>query len=179
MIPDLTKQNTIDVVQTYQETDAKLQTLRATNLVAFKPKLFEAMKQASIGHATVEFDDSGDSGSVVGIASTSIDGTILSDLPNFAVDHTTFRYDMAPVTPSDEDAEHNKNLVFRIIATTQPMALADVLEEIFWDLIGRRHGGWENEDGAYGECRFDAMDGTVTLEVNERYTDYHYHAYEF
>ena len=179
MIPALENQETIDVVSTYDEAYAKLKTLRATRLAAFKPKLFEAMKQAGLGYARVEFDGSGDSGSVTGIFAGPEDGTILNDLPDFAIDYTTFSYDMAPTAPCDKETGHEKPPGYRIIATTKPMAFVDILEDIFWDLIGRRHGGWENNDGAYGECRFDAIDGTITLEVNERYTDYHYHEYEF
>ncbi len=179
MIPDLEKQETIDVAASYDEAYAKLQALRATYLAAFKTTLFEAMKQAGLGHARVEFDGSGDSGSITDVFSASDEGPILNEVPDVTISFTTFGYDIVPVTASENDDVDKQKHAFRIVATTKPAALTDVLEEIFWDLIGRRHSGWENGEGAYGECRFDATNGTITLEVNERYTEYHYHEYEF
>ena len=34
----------------------------------------------------------------------------------------------------------------------------------------QHHGGWENNDGAYGEFCFDASARSIHLEFNERFT---------
>jgi hypothetical protein len=31
-----------------------------------------------------------------------------------------------------------------------------------------KHGGWENNEGAYGEFTFDVAQRTITLDYNER-----------
>ena len=43
----------------------------------------------------------------------------------------------------------------------------------------KTHGGWENNDGAYGEYTFDVAERTITLDYNERHmeSDYSMHVF--
>ena len=34
--------------------------------------------------------------------------------------------------------------------------------------LAQTHGGWENNEGAYGEFTFDVAQRTITLDYNER-----------
>ena len=66
------------------------------------------------------------------------------------------------------------------IETTEPeagandMAITDVIESLAYNLLQNEHGGWENNDGAYGEFRFDTADRIITLGYNERFTSSEY-----
>jgi len=50
------------------------------------------------------------------------------------------------------------------------LSLEDVVEQLAYDLLSDTHGGWENNDGAYGEFCFDASARSIHLEFNERFT---------
>jgi hypothetical protein len=47
-------------------------------------------------------------------------------------------------------------------------SVSDVVEALAYDLLEEEHGGWENNDGAYGEFRFDVTDRTISLAYHER-----------
>jgi len=47
------------------------------------------------------------------------------------------------------------------------------VEALLYALLELRHGGWENDDGAYGSFCWNLVDGTLAHEHNQRYTDHH------
>jgi hypothetical protein len=51
--------------------------------------------------------------------------------------------------------------------------LRDAIETLCYDYLEQEHGGWENNDGAYGEFQFDVAERTIELEFSSRYTDVH------
>ena len=50
------------------------------------------------------------------------------------------------------------------------LLLEDVVEQLAYDFLSDAHGGWENNDGAWGEFCFDAAARCIHLEFNERFT---------
>ena len=46
-------------------------------------------------------------------------------------------------------------------------------------VLSDTHGGWENNDGAYGEFCFDASARTIHLEFNERFTSSELYTHDF
>lgn len=52
---------------------------------------------------------------------------------------------------------------------TLELTLSGALEQLAYDLLDQVHGGWENDDGAYGEFSFDVAARTITLDFNERF----------
>jgi hypothetical protein len=48
-----------------------------------------------------------------------------------------------------------------------------------YDVLEATHGGWETEDGAFGEFCFDAGSRTITLENNERRTETDFSSHVF
>lgn len=48
----------------------------------------------------------------------------------------------------------------------------DRVEALLYALLYMRHGGWENNDGAFGSFNWNLVDGTIEHEHNERFTDY-------
>lgn len=123
---------------------------RAASLVAGnKAALFEALTAAGITHVTVAFDGYGDSGQIENVDTFSGEGLV--KLPDIEVT-------IASACWGDPG----------IVAET--MTLYDAIERLAYDFLASAHGGWENNDGAYGEFCFDARAGTIQLDYNERFT---------
>ena len=59
------------------------------------------------------------------------------------------------------------------------LSLEDVVEQLAYDFLSDTHGGWENNDGAWGEFCFDGAARCIHLEFNERYTLSELHTPEF
>jgi hypothetical protein len=57
--------------------------------------------------------------------------------------------------------------------------VSDAVEALVYALLEETHGGWENNEGAYGEFTFNVTERTITLDYNERYEDSHYTQHNF
>ena len=55
----------------------------------------------------------------------------------------------------------------------------DAIERLAYDLLEETHGGWENNEGAYGEFVFDVAERTIRLEYNERVMETEYSEHEW
>ena len=62
---------------------------------------------------------------------------------------------------------------------TRSLSLEDVVEQLACDFLSDTHGGWENNDGAYGEFCFDAAARCIHLEFNERFTSSELFTHDF
>lgn len=51
--------------------------------------------------------------------------------------------------------------------------LADALENLAWKVLDDHHAGFEINDGAFGTVSLNATSGKLTLERNDRFTDFH------
>ena len=49
--------------------------------------------------------------------------------------------------------------------------MEEAIEILVYDVLSQKHGGWENNDGAYGEYTFDVAERTITLDYNERHME--------
>jgi hypothetical protein len=56
-------------------------------------------------------------------------------------------------------------------AVASQMPLEEAVETVCYGYLEETHGGWENNDGAFGEFRFDVAKRSIALEFNGRYTD--------
>ena len=143
----------------YEAKCAIAATLAAEVLPLTKRALFEALAQAGIHTVVVCFDGSGDSGQV-----ETVDGF---DSGNNLVQLTT-----DTIGFSEVDFESSS------IRVEQKAARA-VVEIMTYDFLRQTHGGWENNDGAYGEFTFDVAEQTIALDFNERFTDFTNYQHEF
>lgn len=116
---------------------------------ANKKALFDVLAAAKITQVTVSFDGYGDSGQVEDISAYSGGETV--DLPKGEI--TIAR----AIWGVDETTEST-------------MSVEDAVEQLAYDFLSETHGGWENNDGAYGEFTFDVEQRVITLDYNERYT---------
>ena len=46
--------------------------------------------------------------------------------------------------------------------------MKEAIERLAYDFLEETHGGWENNEGAYGNFLFDVTERTITLNYNER-----------
>lgn len=124
-----------------------------------KGTLFAALAAAGIASVVVTFDGSGDSGQIESMTAHEANGT------------------EAPL-PEQPIEIHGVSFDDATISVSQP-SLHEAIERMVYDFLEETHGGWENEDGAYGDCTFTVAEQAITLDYNERYTETHSHWHEF
>ena len=124
---------------------AKADQLRPTNKLA----LFGVLAAAGIVNVTVQFDGYGDSGQIESIDARGAEGDM--PLPEAEIEIAS---------PSHNGAD--------VVLDT--LQTRDAIEQLCYELLGDTHGGWENNDGAFGEFVFDVAAGTISLDHNDRYT---------
>ena len=115
-----------------------------------KAAVFDALAASGITSVTVTFDGEGDSGQIQEIAAYVAGNP--HPLPDVAIE-----IQQAPWGGGKLDSSHGP--------------LRDAVETLCYDFLSQEHGGWENNDGAYGEFIFNVAERTVELEFNGRYTD--------
>ncbi|MFD1911816.1 DUF6878 family protein [Halodurantibacterium flavum] len=142
----------------YLARQAEHERREAELLPVNKAALFGALAAAGITSVVVTFDGSGDSGQIEDI--TAQRGEELADLPPGVIT-------IASAAWGDPG----------IAANT--MSVEQAIEQLAYDLLSMKHGGWENNDGAYGEFTFDVATRVITLEHNERYTTTEFYSHEF
>ena len=142
----------------YQEQYAAARRLEAEILPRNKTVLFDALDDAGIATVTVEFEGSGDSGQMEKPCARTADDTIIS-LPSHSAEF--------------EQVYWSHGL------QKESMTIAEAVEIMAWRLLGHSHGGWENDDGGFGEVTFNVADRMITLDFNERYTETNYHRHTF
>ena len=137
------------------ERSALETTLRAQN----KEVLFDGLRLAGIAQVLVSFDGSGDSGQIESI-----------DARNDADHHVSLP--AAQIIFAGIDWQTRTPIEHRL-------TLEAAVEELVYDLLSDTHGGWENNDGAYGEFCIDARARTIHLEFNERFTSSELYTHDF
>lgn len=113
-----------------------------------KAALFEALARVGITTVLVEFDGYGDSGQIEDI-SAHAGPDIAVDLPECNVEIARVGYGSLEIVRESFPAK-------------------DAIERLAYDFLEETHGGWENNEGAYGDFLFDVADRTITLNYNER-----------
>ena len=142
----------------YMASHAAFQERAASLVAGNKQALFTALTAAGVTHVTVAFDGSGDSGQIENV--DAFHGEVMVDLPDSEVT-------IASASWGDPGI------------AVQTMTLFDAIERLAYDLLASTHGGWEINDGAYGEFCFDARAGTIQLDYNERFTSSEYYGHVF
>lgn len=132
---------------------------RATALYpANKAALMAAFAAAGITSVVVTFDGYGDSGQIENCEVKA--GDRLVDLPDTPVEIARTEFFCETVDRRSEP-------------------LREAIESVCYLILEAKHGGWENNEGAYGEFVFDVAAGTVTLDFNYRIETTENHSYEF
>lgn len=138
--------------RTATDTWTEYEKALATANTAKKSAVFDALTTAGITSVTVNFNGEGDSGQIEEVV--AFVGDTPQKLPDVAI----------PV----QDAAYG-----RAESAASARSLADSIETLCYDYLSQEHGGWENNDGAFGEFTLNVADRTVELEFNGRYSEFH------
>ena len=123
-----------------------------------KAALFDALAAAGITSVVVAFDGAGDSGQIESIDPRT--GAAAAALPVC---------DIEIATPAwDGSALHRRTL-----------PLDEAIEQLAYAFLEEAHGGWEDNEGAFGEFTFDVADRTIRLDYNERVESSEYSGHEW
>jgi hypothetical protein len=123
-----------------------------------KQVVFDALAAAGLTRITVEFDGIGDSGQIDEI--TAYAGDAIAELP-------------LPSLTLHQVAQNKGD------PRTTKVSLREAVETLCYDYLSQTHGGWENNDGAYGRFEFDVGKRSIYLDFNERFTDSTHHFHDF
>ena len=104
--------------------------------------LFDALAAGGVTLIVVTFDGYGDSGQIENIEAKVGDAVVA--MPAGEVEIAEAIWDQPEPSRS-------------------PVSISDVTERLAYDLPERIHCGLENNDGAYGDFTFDAVERTITL----------------
>ncbi len=121
-----------------------------------KAAVFEILARAGVTLVTVGFDGCGDSGQIESIEAYA--GDTAAEFPPGQIE-------LAEPGPDGGKVE--------------PFTLRDAVEKLSYDFLEETHGGWENNDGAYGEFTFDVKNRTITLAYHERHMESEYSEHVF
>jgi hypothetical protein len=139
----------------YQNHARRMAEARPAN----KAVLLDALGRAGITSVVVNFDGSGDSGQMERIDVHA--GEAEAQLPEGQIEF------VEPVLGYPDRSERSTHTV------------SDAIETLVYALLEETHGGWENDDGAYGEVTFDVAKRTITLDYNERHMESDYSCHTF
>lgn len=119
--------------------------------------VFDALSRSDLASITVSFNGEGDSGQIEDISVSPEEHAAPLDIPAKM---------MTVPWPGCE-----------LVSELHP--LREIIEDVCYAALSETHGGWENNDGAYGDFTFDVPHRTIKLEFNERYTatDYYEHSW--
>ena len=134
----------------WQQQERELARIANEVLPANKTTLFDALAAAGITTVTVNFDGCGDSGQIEMIEAKAGDDVI--PLPTVQIEIASAVWGSATID-------------------RQTRPLEEAIEILVYDVLNQKHGGWENNDGAYGEYTFDVAERTITLDYNERHME--------
>jgi hypothetical protein len=135
--------DTHDIMASYQNHQKALAEANGLN----KSAVFDALAAAGIATVNVTFDGEGDSG--------QIDNIMADD---------------SPTIPQVQIELQQTAWGTGKLDSTQS-TLRDAIERLCYDFLEQQQGGWENNDGAYGEFIFDVAQRSIELEFNARFSD--------
>lgn len=117
---------------------------------ANKAALFTVLSAVGITRVDLSFDGYGDSGQI-----ESIDAKV--DGADVLLPETTVTLTMIGWRDTDP--------------TERTLSVHDAIEHFVYDCLAQTHGGWENNEGAFGTFLFDVADQSITLDYNQRFED--------
>jgi hypothetical protein len=142
----------------FETTYARHKELCAKANALNKAVLFDALAAAGITSINVEFDGEGDSGQIHDISAKA--GDQEAQLPTTKITIQQLRWGQTEATPSE-------------------FTLEAAVEALCYDYLEQQHGGWENNDGAFGEFAINVTERTIDLEFYSRYTDTEKYSHSF
>ncbi len=137
--------------------EARRNQLDAELVPTNKTALFDVLAASGTVTVAVTFDGYGDSGQIESIDGRDAHGEL--------------------AVPEDEVTIASTNWDGEI--ERKAMSCREAIEQLAYDLLNTTYGGWENNDGAYGEFTFDVAARSISLDYNGRYTAVDTHSHEW
>ena len=149
-----------DIMKEVMEKMAADRKDRTTRAELNKVALANAVKPLGVTRIEVEFSGSSDSGQV-----DEIHYYVYKTLANNADTIKKTLVQEAKVTDSTTWSEAKKEWV----TTTKCPTIEELVEQICYDLLSANHGGWEINEGSYGEFVFSfGKSNKIDLTFNQR-----------
>ena len=149
--------------------ERRLQAVRKANELN-KTIVFDALAAASITQVFVEFDGYGDSGQIEGITAHMGEPPKALPAPAATGASPAVQAAAAVTLPKTRLTLHQAPWNSEELGTYET-TLQDAIENLCYGYLEQEHDGWENNDGAFGEFRFNVAERTIELEFNGRFTD--------
>lgn len=124
--------------------------LRAELDTINRKTLFDALDAAGLTTVTVEFNGYGDEGQI---------------------ESTKYFVDEAETIPAIESLMFARQRTMAAPRESEPISLEDAMDELLYDLLSRHYGGWQDNEGSYGEFTFNIAKRTVDLDIAMRFVD--------
>lgn len=127
---------------------------------ANKEILFDILADKGVETVNVNFSGSGDDGQVEG-----------SDLPE----------EIKKVVVEGTKISTGKIWTAGKVVETfkENPTVGEIVDSLCYTALENLYGGWENDDGAFGDFVFDVKGRKVLFNFNERYTETRLHEHEF
>ena len=134
-------------------------------------QLFTTLKFNSLAFDKVEvkYAGSGDSGAIEDINFYNEDKMLFSKFVGYAHEEQSVNIprDSALTDALKKDIHHNPTVC----------KLIGHLEDITYDMLEERHGGWEINDGQEGEFTFTFENDSI--QINHDYTVFHHESHQY
>lgn len=148
--------NTLHIMASAQNA----RSLSKERLTANRNKLLKKLRAIKATHAVIEYCGAGDSGAIEQVFIYTGDTEIKPQRKIQILSSRSVR--------NQDDTGWIDEL------KPQLVSLRDAIEYLVYDWLEFEHGGWENGDGASGECRINVKEGTFTLGHNIYYNESDY-----
>lgn len=136
--------------ETYSQNSARYAEARRELGKSNKAAIFDALAALKITEILVEFNGEGDQGQI---------------------EMLTFVRNGEPVLMPEATVRLQRASFGSTEIASSEYSLQEGIETLCYDFLEDEHGGWENNDGAFGEFRLDITKRTVELEFHGRFTD--------
>jgi hypothetical protein len=126
-----------------------------------KEILFDLLSSKGVATVTVTFDGGGDSGQIEEVVFLSAESDEISKVGISDIVVRGAKVDAGRVWSEDGFKQSYKS----------DPTVEELIESFCYSALETLYGGWENNDGAFGEFLFRVNDRTVCFDFNERYTE--------
>jgi hypothetical protein len=149
-----------EIMRSIMEEMAADRKKRATSAKLNKAALVEAIKPIGLTRIEVDFNGGGDSGQV-----DEVRYFIGKKEPEDLETIKRTLVQQAKINDSTNWSDDKKEWV----TTTKSPTIEELVEQICYDLLSANHGGWEINEGSYGEFVFSfGKSNKIDLTFNQR-----------
>jgi hypothetical protein len=139
---------------------AKMRADARCRLKANRDRILKALKAIGVTRVVVSYSGSGDSGQIDHVDIYQGDQKVEAKR-QISILRLESRWN-AQRSTWDEKLKNKR------------VSLSEALEELVYDWLEAEHGGWENNDGASGECTIDVSEDQFVLGHTNYYTESDY-----